>query len=145
MKRSLLVLCIPFAFITPAVADDFKQEASKILESYKACYTKQDAACVAALYTKDGIWVNSDGKKAVAAAYTDTFKAGFNKLEATIDDTLQIDNDTPGVIGKFHITGKNDKGEAVDAQGSYTAVYAKQGDGWKIKMLTAAVKPPEQK
>src|SRR3954454_7925609 len=113
MKRSLLALCIPFAFMTPAVADDFKQEASKLVEAYKACYTKQDAACIAALYTKDGIWVNPDGKKDVTAAYTDTFKAGFNKLESTIVETFQIDNDTPGVIGKFHITGKNDKGEAV--------------------------------
>jgi uncharacterized protein (TIGR02246 family) len=145
MKRSLLVLCIPFAFMTPAVADDFKQEASKLVEAYKACYTKQDAACVAALYTKDGIWVNPDGKKDVTAAYTDTFKAGFNKLESTIVETFQIDNDTPGVIGKFHITGKNDKGEAVDAQGTWTAVYVKQADGWKFRMLTAAVKPPEQK
>ena len=40
---------------------------------------------------------------------------------------------------------KNDKGEAVDAQGTWTAVYVKQADGWKFRMLTAAVKPPEQK
>jgi len=144
MKRSvLLALCIPFVFIAPAAADDFKSEASKLIKSYEACYTKQDAACVAALYVKDGIWVSSDGKHDVQEHYAGLFKAGFNKLEGTVDEAWQIDNDTPAAMGKFHITGKSDKGDALDVQGVWTGVYVKQGDGWKLKMLTAAVKPPK--
>jgi uncharacterized protein (TIGR02246 family) len=142
MKRFALALLIPFAFIPPVAADDFKQEVGKLLESYAGCYAKQDAACIAALYTKDGMWVSSDGKKDVQTHYAGLFKTGFNKLEGTVDETWQIDNDTPAAMGKFHITGKNDKGDALDAQGVWTAVFVKQGDGWKYKMLTAAVKPP---
>ena len=72
-------------------------------------------------------------------------KAGFNKLDVSVDETWQIDEDTPAAVGKFHITGKNDKGEAVDAEGVWSAAYVKQDGGWKIRMLTASVKPPPAK
>ena len=145
MKRSvLLALCIPLMFTTPAPADDFKQEVSKIALSYMDCYTKQDPACVAALYTKDGIFINPAGKHDVATAYAGTFKAGFNKLDATVDEVWQVDNDTPAAVGKFHITGKNDKGDALDASGSWTAVYVKVDGKWKIRMLTGAPNPPKK-
>src|SRR4051794_36449959 len=124
MKRPvLLALCIPFIFTASALADDFKQEASKIAQSYEACYTKQDPACVAALYTKDGVFINPAGMQAVETAYAGTFKAGFNKLDSTVVEAWQVDNDTPAAMGKYHITGKNDKGDALDASGIWTAVY----------------------
>jgi ketosteroid isomerase-like protein len=63
------------------------------------------------------------------------FKAGFNKLDATVDDAWQVDNDTPAAMGKFHVTGRNDKGDALDASGIWTAVYVKVDDKWKIRML----------
>ena len=116
MKRSvLLALCIPFVFSAPASADDFKQEVSKMVLSYIDCYTKQDPACVAALYTKDGVFINPAGKNDVATYYGGAFKAGFNKLDSTVEEVWQVDNDTPAALGKFHITGKNDKGDALDA------------------------------
>jgi len=52
MKRSvLLALCIPFIFSASASADDFKQEVGKIVLAYVDCFSKQDPACVAGLYT----------------------------------------------------------------------------------------------
>jgi ketosteroid isomerase-like protein len=145
MKRMVLALVFPFMFIVPAAAQDIKEEAGKIASSYQECYVKQDAACVKALYTKDGVFINAAGKQDPLAAYTGTFKAGFNKLDASVDASWPIDNDTPAAMGKFHITGKNDKGEAVDAEGIWSAVYAKQDGVWRISMLTAAVKPPPAK
>ncbi|WFU74846.1 nuclear transport factor 2 family protein [Bradyrhizobium sp. CB2312] len=145
MKRPvLLALCIPFMFSASAYASDFKQEASQIAKSYEACYTKQDPACVAALYTKDGVFINATGMQDVATAYAGTFKAGFNKLDATVDEVWQVDNDTPAAMGKFHITGKNDKGDALDASGTWSAVYVKSDDKWKIRMLTASPAPPKK-
>jgi uncharacterized protein (TIGR02246 family) len=145
MKRSvLLALCVPF-IAAPASADDMKQEVTKIAESYMACFNKQDASCIAALYTKDGFIVNPAGKHVLTEYYGGAFKAGMNKLESTVEETWQIDNDSPGAMGKFHVTGKNDKGEPMDSAGIWTAAYVKQDGGWKIRMLTAAPKPPEQK
>ena len=58
MKRSvLLALCVPFVFSVPASADDIKQEVSKIASAYMDCFSKQDPACIAALYTKDGFLI----------------------------------------------------------------------------------------
>ena len=145
MKRSvLLALSIPFAFSAPASADDMKQEVSKMASVYMDCFSKQDPACVAGLYTKDGVFINPAGKHDVATAYAGTFKAGFNKLDSTVEEVWQVDNDTPAALGKFHITGKNDKGDALNASGTWTAVYAKVDGNWKIRMLTAAPVPPKK-
>jgi ketosteroid isomerase-like protein len=47
-------------------------------------------------------------------------------------------------MGKFPITGKNDKGDALDASGTWTAVYVKVEGKWKARMLTAAPNPPKK-
>ena len=145
MKRPfLLALCIPFMCTAPASADDFKQEVSKIVLSYIDCYTKQDPACIAALFTKDGIFINPAGKHNVATVYAGTFKAGFNKLNSAVEEVWQVDNDTPAAMGKFHISGKNDKGNSLNASGTWTAVYVKEDGKWKTRMLTAAPVPPKK-
>ncbi|WP_456631976.1 nuclear transport factor 2 family protein [Bradyrhizobium sp. URHC0002] len=97
-----------------------KQEVSKIAASYMACFNKQDASCIAALYTKDGFIINPAGKHIITEYYGGAFKAGMNKLEATVEEAWQIDNDTPGAMGKFLVTGKNDKGEPMDSVGIWT-------------------------
>jgi ketosteroid isomerase-like protein len=67
----------------------------------------------------------------------------MNKLEVTVDDVWQIDNDTPGAMGKFRVTGKNDKGDPMESAGIWTAVYVKEDGKWKARMLTAAPTPPK--
>jgi uncharacterized protein (TIGR02246 family) len=146
MKRSvLLALCIPFMIAAPAAAEDMKQEVTKLAAAYMDCFSKQDAACIAALYTKDGFLVNPAGKQVLTDYYGGAFKAGMNKLEVTVDEVWQIDNDTPGAMGKFRATGKSDKGEQMELAGFWTAAYVREDGKWKARMLTAAPKPPEQK
>jgi uncharacterized protein (TIGR02246 family) len=145
MKRSvLLALCIPFLFSAPASADDMKQEVSTIVSVYMDCFSKQDPACIAALYTKDGFIVNPAGKHEILVYYSNAFKAGLNKLESTVDEVWQIDDDSPGAMGKYRVTGKNDKGEPMDLAGVWTAVYVKQDGKWKARMLTTAPIPPKK-
>ena len=75
MKRSvLLALCIPFVFSAPASADDMKQEVSKIASAYMDCFSKQDPACIAALYTKDGFIVNPAGKHEIRGLLRQCFQ-----------------------------------------------------------------------
>ena len=62
----------------------------------------------------------------------------------TVDEVWQIDNDTPGAMGKFRVTGKNDKGEPMDSVGTWTAAYVKEDGKWKPRMLTAAPTPPKK-
>jgi ketosteroid isomerase-like protein len=144
MKRSVfLALCIPFVFSAPASADDMKQEVSKMISAYMDCFNKQDPACIAALYTKDGFLVNPAGKHEVSVYYGNAFKAGLNKLEIATDEVWQVDDNTPGAMGKFRATGKNAKGEPMEVAGVWTAVYAKQDGIWKSRMLTVAPAPPK--
>jgi ketosteroid isomerase-like protein len=115
---SFIGIVHPFAFSAPASADDMKQEITKIASAYMDCFSKQDPACIAALYTKDGFIVNPAGKHVITEYYGGAFKAGLTKLEATVDEVWEIDNDTPGAMGKFRVTGKNDKGEPMDSAAS---------------------------
>ena len=108
------------------------------------CFGKQDAACIAALYTKDGFIVNPSGKHEIPVYYGNAFRAGLNKLEATVDEVWQIDNDTPGAMCKFRVTGKKDRGEPMESAGVWTAAYVKQDGQWKARMLTAAPIPPKK-
>jgi uncharacterized protein (TIGR02246 family) len=146
-RTVLLALSVPFAFLisTPSSADDIKQDIGKIGSAYEACFAKQDASCVAGLYASDGVWINPTGKHDIKTQYEETFKMGFTKLEAVVQDAWMIDADTPAAIGTFHITGKNDKGDALNGSGTWTGVYAKNSDALKIKMLTVAPNPPPAK
>jgi ketosteroid isomerase-like protein len=143
MKRLAFVGCLSI-LAAPVMADDIKGEVTKIIKDYEGCYAKQDAQCIAAHYAKDGVFINAAGKTDPVTNYSKLFKTGFNKLEGTVTETWQIDSDTPAAVGTFHISGKSEKGDPLDAQGVWSAVYAKEGNSLKIKMLTASVKPPPQ-
>ncbi|WP_247294787.1 hypothetical protein [Bradyrhizobium sp. 87] len=72
-RRSLLLALCSSAFISaPALADEVKQEAEKLAVAYTDCVAKKDAACVAALYTKDGVQINRAVCFPISRPYTKT-------------------------------------------------------------------------
>jgi len=151
MKRLvLLALSIPFAFSAPTSAAEkappnSTEAAIKITATYMDCFNKQDAACIAALYTRDGKFINPDGKHEVLIYYTEAFKAGLSKLVAQMEEAWPIDADTLLAMGRFHVNGKNDKDEPIALNGVWTSTNIIEDGGWKILMMTVAPKPPEQK
>jgi hypothetical protein len=50
--------------------------------------------------------------------------------------------DTMIGMGEFRTSGKNASGVAIGDSGYWTAVYARDGGEWKIRMLTALPKAP---
>jgi ketosteroid isomerase-like protein len=48
-------------------------------------------------------------------------------------------------LGEYHLTGKDQSGQPLDATGRWTAVYVVDGGTRKIRMLTALPKAPPPK
>ena len=132
--------------MAPALAAPLtKADVDKNGAIYIDSYTKQDAKTIGTLFTKDGVHVNTSGIRDVVEFYGEVFKAGFNKLEITSVDQVQpLTADTGIAIGTFTLTGKNDKGEPIKANGRFSQVLVNEGGAWKIRMLTA-VPLPEKK
>ena len=55
----------------------------------------------ATLFTKDGLHVNQTGFRNVAEYYGEAFKAGFNKLDAAVDQVHPLTADTGIAMGTF--------------------------------------------
>jgi uncharacterized protein (TIGR02246 family) len=129
------------ALVAPVRAQDIKPEVEKIGAAYTDCVAKHDAACVASLYSKDGIQVNVVGevKTDLKAAYEDYFKGGEDKIAVKVNYAQPLGNDMAMAAGDVDVTFNV---EPKLRPLFWSAVYVKEGGQWKIRMLTAGIKPP---
>ena len=128
---------------SPAFAAELsKADVDKNAAVYIESYTKKDANAIGTLFTKDGVHVNPAGIRNVVEYYGEVFKAGFDKLETSVDQIDPLTADTGIAIGQFTISGKNDKGEPLKVSGRFSQVLVNEGGAWKIRMLTAVPIPP---
>ena len=143
MLKALFVTTslVSLTLATPVRAQDIKPEVEKIGAAYTDCVAKHDAACVASLYSKDGIQVNPVGevKTDLKATYEDYFKGGEDKIVAKVNYAQPLGNDMAMAAGDVDVTyNVEPKLRAL----FWSAVYVKEGGQWKIRMLTAGIKPP---
>ena len=131
-----------FLMLSPASSAQLsKEDVSKIAATYQEAFSKKDPDGIAALYTKDGVHVNQTGIRNVAEYYGESFKAGMDKLDVTIDQVNPLTDNTGIAIGEFTVSGKNDKGEPIKASGRWADTLVNEGGVWKIRMLTAFPHP----
>jgi uncharacterized protein (TIGR02246 family) len=145
--RIAYMLCFFLALSIPAVAAEtdqkLKQEMENAVAAYATTFNKLDPAGMAALYASDGVLVNTGGLHTdLVKWYEGVFKAGINHLENTLDQFWPLGPDTALSMGEYRSTGKNQSGAAIENAGRWTAVDVREGGVWKIRMLTAFLKPP---
>ena len=109
-------------------------------------YDKNDATAVAALFTEDGLFVTPDGmlsgRQEIAARHADMFQRSpitdFNcsRERRHLD---AIDN-AVWSAGQWASTSQSPTGP-VFAWGCWTAIYVREGDAWKFRMLTLSEHP----
>lgn len=143
MLKALLITTslAAIALAAPLRAEEFKSEAENMATAYTDCIAKHDAACVASLYSKDGVQINPVGAVVtdIKAAYEANFKAGEDKIAPTINYAERLNNDLAMAAGDVDITfNVEPKQRAL----FWSATYVKEGGQWKIRMLTAGIKPP---
>jgi uncharacterized protein (TIGR02246 family) len=120
------------------------QEAEKLIFAYADTFNKQDAAGLAAFYTKDGVIINQrgviSGPSAIEEYLQTLFKAGFNHEEVTVDQVSPLGADAVLVRGEYHITGQGQNG-TIKIDGNWGGVDVREGGVWKIRLIMALPKP----
>ena len=109
-------------------------------------YDKNDAASVAALFTEDGLFVAPEGmfsgRQNIKTWHAETFQRS-----PIIDFNCSRERRHLGAIdnavwsaGQWASTSQSQSGP-IFAWGSWTAIYVREGDAWKFRMLTLSEHP----
>ena len=150
---ALVGLAIGFAVPTFAqqkgtVDPQLHQRLVAAVQRHADAFNNNDAAALAALYTEDGIEVTNQGpifgRKALEKYFADLFqKVHFSDLVDTIDQ------DSPHIIGTdgkeiwatggWSATIKGENFGPTQIKGYWSEI--REGDDWKIRMLTTNVTP----
>jgi len=141
--RKVSILSVLLALIvSPAFANDIKEQAPKMRADYIDAFNKQDVATLTTFYAADAVLINMMGVHSIDAKFLEAFfKDGPRKIDTTFDQALPLGSDTALGIGTFQINGQTLKGEPVDLKGRWTATYVRDGGKWKLRMQTVTPLP----
>jgi uncharacterized protein (TIGR02246 family) len=119
-------------------------------KKYDEAVNNNDAAAVAALYTEDAVFVSDRGpiygRQAIEKWYADAFQGWHPKNHITKKDPNSPrfigTADNVASNGEWSETGQGPTGEPIQIKGYWSAIDTREGDGWKIRMLTWNITPP---
>ena len=151
-------LCWVFAVATIAcvlpasaqqVDQNLRQQIERLSTKYVELYNNRDAAGLAALFTKDGLFVSPANPRAPAVKsaqvleqyYEASLKLGLHHDGSSVDDVSPLGSDAAIVTGEYHYSGQGPNGP-IKLDGTYTAVSVRDGATWKFRLLTALPSPP---
>lgn len=147
MLRPLFLSLMLFVAGSFSAVADPKQDTQKLVDDYTAAIAQKSATELAALYTKDGVLVNSSGVHTDLVKYYETsFKNGLEKQEPKLGNVWPLSDGTVLAEGETTLfLGKTDTSEAKTVPIGWTSVIVKEGDQMKLRLLTAFPKPTPPK
>jgi uncharacterized protein (TIGR02246 family) len=156
-KRMALVLALAGAaisFLLPALAQQKDTVAShideQIVKKFDEAFNNGDAAAVAALYTEDAVQVTPQGpvfgREAIEKLFTGMFQQGhfsnhLNKDDQGSPHMIGTAGDEVWRTGEWSFTVQGKSGDPIKLKGYWSAINVREGEAWKIKMLTFNVTP----
>ena len=107
-------------------------------------FNKNDAAAVAALFTKDAVLVSPRGpvfgQEAIEKWHANLFQKWHVSNHITKTDQNSLHVDTAGNqawwIGEWIDTIQGQSSAPIELKGYYTVVGIREGDAWKVRLLT---------
>jgi ketosteroid isomerase-like protein len=160
MKMRLVVALVGLAigFAWPAFdqqKDTPDPQIAKQLDAlgkkFDEAFDNNDAAAVAAIFTKDAVLVSPEGpvygREGIEKLYVNLFqKWHFSNYIA------KVDQNSPHIIGtagneewnngEWSATIQGHNFRPIQIKGYWSAIYALEGGVWKKRMLTVNVTPP---
>ena len=125
------------------------EQLDPIARKYEEAVNNNDAAAVAALFTEDAVFVADTGpiygRQAIEKYHVDLFKEWHFS-----NHLIKTDSNPPRIIGTagdvalngaFSLTVQGKTGDPIQLNGHYSAINTRQGNDWKILMLTPNVTP----
>ncbi|MGY8705364.1 DUF4440 domain-containing protein [Bradyrhizobium sp. 18BD] len=143
MKKTLCVLLLTFAVVTPALADDAKTIAQRLDDKWIEAFNKKDAAALTALYTADAVLLPQGKDQPII---------GANNIRKFMDEMIgeKLENMVLPVAEANMLDQKSlyQAGTwAADAggqhvTGTYLSVIVQEGADWKYRADTWNMMPP---
>jgi uncharacterized protein (TIGR02246 family) len=151
----LVWLAVSFALPTYAQQKDLAdpQTTQKLLAAVKAvddAVNNNDPVAMAALYTRDGVLVTEKGpiigRQAIERWYTALWQSWHSTNRITkVDENAYHLIGTAGnevwATGEFSEIGQGKTGEPIPIKGYFSAIYVREGDDWKKRVLIGNTTP----
>ena len=123
-----------------------RQAMDETAKSFQTAYNAGNAAGIAALFTKDGVYLTPAGTalsdpQSIAAAINGRIKAGWTKETVSPSGAHAAGNMVWG-YGDYSIVGTGPN-EGKQIGGKYSMVLSREGDKWLINMLIGNLKPTQ--
>lgn len=143
-KTHLLLMCVLAGGVLAAACARAEEKTApdnpvaSIAGAYQDAFNSGNADKVASLHTKDAEWIDSDGnmhagREAIRATLAKSFAASPGRtLELAPEKVRPIGDKAIIATGSAAVTAPD--GERIVS--SYTTVYAKTGDEWRIAQVT---------
>ena len=163
MRLAVALAGLAIGFVLPTFAQQKDTVDPKIAPEIDAlgklaeAINKNDADAVAAVFTEDGVCVTPQGPIYGREAIKEHFTEVFKQFELS-NDIPKADPNSPHTIGtagnevwengEWSETVQFESGDPVEIRGYWSAIDRREGDQWKIRMLTCNVAPalpPETK
>jgi ketosteroid isomerase-like protein len=129
------------------LAGDVKalDELSALSMKCDDAYKNKDATALAALFTEDAVCVTPEGlfsgRQAIEEAFADDFQRWPASSHIHQADRLNAIGSEAWSIGQWWLTLQGQNGPFF-ARGYWSALFVREGDGWKFRMLTFNESPP---
>jgi ketosteroid isomerase-like protein len=134
------------------IADPQLTEQLDLLsKKFDEAYDNNDATAVAALFTKDGVFVTPQGpiygRDAIEKYYADRFQQWhfsnhFSQADQNSPHGIGTAGNEMWAIGEFSETLQGQDGDPIQVKGYWSEICVREGDGWKDRMLTYNITPP---
>jgi uncharacterized protein (TIGR02246 family) len=146
-----------FAQETNTPDPQLRQQIVALLEKFTEAWNNNDAAALAALYTKDAVFCGGEGsgphygREAIEKHFAEGFKLfHFSNHIATPDQYSPHVIGTAGnevwALGEWSMTIQSKNGgNPMQIKGNWGTFLVRDGDGWKARMIVTnnAAPPPE--
>jgi uncharacterized protein (TIGR02246 family) len=107
-------------------------------------FKENDASAVAALFTEDGVLVAPDGmsygRQAIEKRYAETFRRWPITTFSSQRYQLNAIDNAVWAVGEWWSTLQTEIGPKFEG-GYWSAIYIREGNAWKIRMLTVSERP----
>jgi ketosteroid isomerase-like protein len=157
LLHALVGLAIGFAL--PAFAQQKDTVDQGIMEQLAGlgkkideAFDNNDAAAVAALFTKDAVLVNNTGpiygQEAIEKNFADLFQKFHISNRIGLADSRHMIGTAGNEVwgnGEWSQTLQGQNGDLIKVKGYWSAIDVREGDDWKIRMLTWNMTPAPAK
>ena len=157
MKIRLLLAFVGLAIglATPTLAQQKdtidSQIAEQVTKKIDEGFNNGDAAAVGALFTEDAVFVTPQGpifgREAIEKLFAGMFQQGhysdhLNKDDQGSPHTIGTAGNEVWRTGEWSSTLQGKSGGPIQLKGHFGAINVREGETWKIRMLTFNVTPP---